>query len=160
MKFFLVMLILMACSPAFAQNLWERGEKNICVQTKTTVDDIKKNLSTQHGKDCDYLRDSTRIVIGSFFKCPDDKTYSYFRSKRTCELFFAEGKKDLLKFAPANAKNSKKWVESFGTCMETATQQQVNSMGLRILNIFCYCVAGKVIDKINGHIVKECSEKL
>lgn len=160
MKFFLAMLYLFSATSVLAQNLWERNEKKICVDTEATVDELKTKLRKQHGKDCDYLRDSTRIVIGSFFKCPDDKTYSYFRSKENCEMFFTEGKKDLVKFAPSSAKNPKKWVESFGTCMETANQQQVNSMGLRTLTIFCFCVAGKTINKIDGHIVKECSEAL
>lgn len=160
MKIFLVTLMLLSAGSVFAQTLWERNDKKICVDTDENVDEIKARLRKQHGKDCDYLRDSTRVVLGSFFKCPDDKTSPYFRSKENCEMFFAEGKKDLVKFAPPSAKNPKKWVESFGTCMETATHQQVNTMGLRTLTIFCFCVAGKTVDKINGHIVNECSKTL
>lgn len=159
MKWFLLLIFLLNFAPVFAQNLWERGANNICVQTKMTVDDVKTKLNKELGKDCDYLRDSTRIVLGHFFKCPD-KVHPYFRSKENCEMFFTEGKKDLLKFSPAGTKNPKVWTESFGTCMETATQQQVNTMGLKTLNVFCYCVAGKTITKIDGHIVKECSERL
>ena len=160
MKFFLIFLCFISFGNVHAQKLWEKGVKNICVQTDTDVDEIRTNLRKTHGKDCDYLRDATRIAIGSFFKCPDNKTYSYFRTKETCEMFFAEGKKQLVNFAPPGTENPKKWVKNFGSCMETATQKQVNSMGLRVLNIFCYCVAGKATDKITGHIVQECSKNL
>jgi hypothetical protein len=160
MKFLLLLLLFLSAHSVLAQNLWERNEKMNCVETDTNVDEVKAKLHKQHGKDCDYLRDATRVVLGSFFKCPDNKTYPYFRSKENCEMFFAEGKKDLVKFAPSSAKDPKKWVANFGTCMKTASQQQVNTMGLRTLTIFCHCVAAKTTDKINDHIVKECSDKL
>lgn len=160
MKTLLIVLAMVSMFPAYGQYLWERNEKLVCIQTKTNVEDVKNNLKEKHGKDCDYLRDATRIVIGSIFKCPDDKVYPYFRTKEACEMFFKEGKKDLVKFAPASAKNPKKWVEAFGSCMEKATQSQVNTMGLQTLNAFCYCVAGKVTTKIDGHIVQECSKSL
>lgn len=158
MKFILAMILL--SSQVYAQVLWERNEKLVCVETKTDVDQIKENLKKKFGRDCDYLRDATRSVIGSIFKCPDEKLYPYFRTKDACTMFFAEGKKDLLKFAPSSAKNPKKWTQTFGTCMETATQKQINSMGLKTLNTFCYCVAGKTSEKITSAIVSECSKKL
>ena len=160
MKTFLILLCIFTFSEAHAQKLWEKGVNNICVQTANDVDEVKASLRKTHSKDCDYLRDSTRVAIGHFFKCPDEKTHSYFRSKETCEMFFAEGKKQLVKFAPSGSVNPKKWVKNFGNCMETATQQQVNTMGLRLLNIFCYCVAGNTTDKVTGHIVQECSKNL
>ena len=147
-------------SSLLAQTLWERNDKLLCVDTKTNVDQIQKNLKKKFGRDCDYLRDATRSVIGSIFKCPDDKLYPYFRTQHACEMFFKEGKKDLLKFAPKTAKNPKKWTQTFGTCMETASQKQLNSMGLLTLNTFCYCVAGATTRNITSEIVSNCSKKL
>jgi hypothetical protein len=143
-----------------AQTLWERNDKLICVDTGTDVDQIKKNLTKKFGRDCDYLRDATRSVIGSIFKCPDDKTYPYFRTQVACKMFFEEGKKDLVKFAPSSSTNPKKWTESFGKCMQTASQKQVNSMGLKQLNTFCYCVAGKTVGVITNAVVAACSKKI
>lgn len=160
MKILLGILMLLPLHSAFAQNLWERNDQLVCVQTNKTVDQIKKELHEKHGKDCDYLRDSTRIVIGNIFKCPDDKVHPYFRSQEHCEMFFTEGKKDLFKFAPASSKNPKKWIEIFGSCMEKATHKQINNMGLQTLNSFCHCVAGKTTDQITGLIVQECSKSL
>ena len=155
--FFLLVLI---SSPLMAQSLWERNEKLECIDTKLDVDQIKNNLKKKFGRDCDYFRDPTRIVIGNIFKCPDNKTYPYFRSQNACKMFFVEGKKDLLKFAPSYAKDPKKWNKVFGTCMETASQKQLNSMGLKDLNTFCYCVAGKTSETITSAIISECSKKL
>ncbi len=160
MKVFLMLATFFYAETSLAQNLWERNEKLICVETKTTVDDVNAHLRSQYGKDCDYLRDATRIVIGSFFKCPDGKIFPYFRSKDACERFFTEGKKDLLKFAPFQNLNPAKWVQTFGTCMQTASQKQVNNMGLRSLNAFCFCVADKTMDKMTPAILKACSENL
>ncbi|MBA2406283.1 MAG: hypothetical protein H0V66_16015 [Bdellovibrionales bacterium] len=157
---FLFLFLVMSVGQVHAQNLWERNEKLQCVQTDTTVDQVKENLTKKYGKDCDYLRDSTRIVIGNIFRCPGDKIHSYFRTKEACEMFFKEGKKELVKFAPPGNKNPKKWVEIFGNCMEKASPSQVNTMGLKTLNVFCYCVAGKTTEKITTHIVQECSKTL
>jgi hypothetical protein len=159
MKFSLVILLLIALTPAWA-DLWERNDKLVCVQTKTNVDAVKKDLHQKYGKDCDYLRDSTRIVIGNIFKCPDDKVMPYFRTQKHCEMFFAEGKKDLLKFAPAGTANPKKWITIFGSCMEKASQKQINSMGLKSLDKFCICIANKTTDQVTGHIVNDCSKTL
>ncbi len=156
MKIFLFLLLLMPLH-GLAQNLWERNDKLVCVQAESDLDEIKNDLRKKYGKDCDYLRDSTRIVIGNIFKCPEGKFHSYFRSQKACEMFFGEGKKDLVKFAPADVQNPKRWVKHFGSCMETATQSQVNTMGLRSLNKFCQCVAEKSTDKITAFIVKDCS---
>lgn len=158
MKFFL--LFLFVSSSVFAQNVWERDEKLNCVQRSFSVDEAQAQLKKKHGKDCEYLRDATRSVIGNIFKCPDGKVIPYFRSQQACEAFFAEGKKGMLSFAPKDHKNPKKWVEIFGTCMETATQKQLNSMGIQTLNTFCGCVAEKTKDKITGFIVKDCSKGL
>ena len=160
MKFFIMLAMFLVATPSFSQNLWERNEKLICVETKTNVDDVNERLLREYGKDCDYLRDATRIVIGSFFKCPDGKIYPYFRSKDACERFFMEGKKELIKFAPTQNLNPEKWVQNFGNCMQTASQKQVNSMGLKSLNAFCFCVAGKTTDKMTPEILKACSENL
>ena len=160
MKKLAALFFILSCFSAEAQVLWERNEKLICVETKTNVDEIRNSLMKKYGKDCDYLRDPTRIVIGSIFKCPDGKVYPYFRSQNACKMFFAEGKKDLLKFAPAGTKDPKKWTQTFGKCMETATQKQINSMGLKTLNVFCYCVAGKTITEITSAVVQECSKRL
>jgi|GEM_PF-4779953 len=156
MKIFFLLLFLMPL-PALAQKLWERNEKLVCAQIESGLDEIKTNLRQKYGKDCDYLRDSTRIVIGNIFKCPEGKFHSYFRTQKACEMFFAEGKKDLVKFAPAEVKNPQRWVKHFGSCMETATQSQVNTMGLKSLNKFCECVAQKSTDKITAYIVQDCS---
>ena len=160
MKTLLMLGMLLYAVSSFAQNLWERNETLVCVETKTNVDDVNDRLRIQYGKDCDYLRDATRIVIGSFFKCPDGKIYPYFRSKESCDRFFMEGKKDLLKFAPTQNLNPAKWVQTFGTCMQTASQKQVNRMGLKSLNAFCLCVASKTSDKMTPDILKSCSENL
>jgi hypothetical protein len=153
-------LLMLFSTSLLAQTLWERNDKQLCVETKTNVDQIKSNLKKKFGRDCDYLRDATRSVIGSIFKCPDDKLYPYFRTQHACQMFFMEGKKDLLKFAPENTKNPKKWTQTFGTCMETATQKQINSMGLSTLNTFCYCVAETTTNKITSEIVSNCSQQL
>jgi hypothetical protein len=158
MKTFICLMLL--SSSLFAQTLWERNEKLLCVDTKTDVEQIKIKLKKKFGRDCDYLRDATRSVIGSIFKCPDDKLYPYFRTQDSCKMFFTEGKKDLLKFAPSYAKDPKKWTQTFGTCMETATQKQINNMGLKTLNVFCYCVAGQTTVSITSAIVEQCSKKL
>ena len=158
MRVFIVLLLV--CGSLFAQTLWERNDKLVCVDTKTDVDQIRNNLKKKFKRECDYLRDSTRSVIGSIFKCPDEKLYPYFRTQEACKMFFTEGKKDLLKFAPSYAKDPKKWTQTFGTCMQTASQKQLNSMGLKTLNNFCYCVAGATTNKITNVIVSDCSKKL
>lgn len=160
MKIFFAAILMFSFSQARAQLLWERNEKLICVETKSNVDEIRQQLKKQYGRDCDYLRDATRSVIGSIFKCPDDKMYPYFRTQEACTMFFKEGKKDLLKFAPVGTSDPKKWTQTFGKCMETATQKQINSMGLRTLNTFCYCVAGKTTAGITSAVVQECSKNL
>jgi hypothetical protein len=156
MKTYLLLALLIPLQ-SFAQNLWERNDKLVCVQNESNLDAIKNNLRQKYGKDCDYLRDSTRIVIGNIFKCPEGKFHSYFRTQKACEMFFAEGKKDLAKFAPPEIKDPKRWVKHFGSCMETATQSQVITMGLKTLNKFCECVAEKSTDKITAYIVQDCS---
>jgi hypothetical protein len=159
MKIFLLLTLLIPFQ-GFAQNLWERNDKLVCTQVESNLDEIKNNLRQKYGKDCDYLRDSTRIVIGNIFKCPEGKFHSYFRTHKACEMFFAEGRKDLVKFAPSEVQDPKKWVKHFGSCMETATQSQLNSMGLKTLNKFCECVAEKSTDKITAYIVQDCSKAL
>ena len=160
MKILIAALIFINVTSSFAQNLWERNEKLICLETKTSVDDVNAQLQKQYGKSCDYLRDATRIVIGDFFKCPDGRVYPYFRSKDSCERFFMEGKKDLVKFVPTQNSHPAKWVQTFGSCMQTASQKQVNSMGLKALNAFCFCVANRTTDKMTPDILKSCSENL
>lgn len=160
MKLFAILMLVIAQS-AFAQLVWERNDQLVCVETKTNVDEVRDALKKKFGKDCDYLRDSTRIIIGHIFKCPpDDKLHPYFRSKEACQMFFKEGKKELEKFAPASAPDAKRWIKNFGNCMETATPGQYTKMGPRSLNIFCYCVAEKTTDKVTGFIVQECSKRL
>lgn len=158
MKYFFLMTMMI--SSAHAQKLWERNEKLVCYQTKTNVDEVRVILKNKYKKDCDYFRDSTRIAIGNIFKCPDEKIYPYFRTEVACQMFFREGKKDLLKFAPAGNANPQKWINIFGSCMETASQKQVNNMGLQTLNSFCYCVADTTSDKITSAVVQNCSKKL
>lgn len=145
----------------FAQLVWERNEKLVCVETKNNVDEIRDQLKKKYGKDCDYLRDSTRVIIGHIFKCPpDDKLHPYFRSQAACEMFFSEGKKELEKFAPTSAKDPKKWVKNFGNCMETASPGQFTKMGPRSMNVFCRCVAEKTTHKVTGFIIRECSTRI
>jgi hypothetical protein len=160
MKVFFVLFAFTTCTFSWSDTVWERDNNLVCVETSSDLDKIKLSLNQKFGKDCVYLRDSTRIVIGNIFKCPDDKTYPYFRTKEHCEMFFSEAKKDLLKFAPAGALDAKKWVREFGICMEKASPAQINSMGLQTLNNFCRCVALKTVDKVTGRIVEECSKGL
>lgn len=155
-----LMILLFFTHSAFAQFLWERNDKHVCVQTKINVDDVRLNLRNKTGRECDYHRDATRIVLGNFFKCVDGKTYAYFRTKVACELFFKEGKKELVKFAPTSSKDPKNWIKNFGECMEKATPGQYSKMGPQMLNSFCYCVAEKSKDKITGFVVDECSKSL
>ena len=160
MKVFFVLFAFATCTLSWSDTVWERDNNLVCVETSSDLDKIKLSLNQKFGKDCVYLRDPTRIVIGNIFKCPDDKTYPYFRTKEHCEMFFSEAKKDLLKFAPAEALDAKKWIQGFGACMEKASPTQINSMGLQILNNFCRCVALKTVDKVTGRIVEECSKGL
>lgn len=160
MKISFILLALLTWTSSWSDTVWERDKKLECVENSSGLDKIKFNLNQKFGKDCVYLRDSTRIVIGNIFKCPDDKTYPYFRTKEHCEMFFSETKKDLLKFAPAEALDEKKWISEFGICMEKASLTQIKSLGLQNLNSFCKCVALKVVDKVTGRIVDECSKSL
>lgn len=157
MKFFFVMMLLM--TTAQAQQLWEHKDEK-CLQTKLTVDDAKNNLKQKYGNDCDYLKDATRIVIGNFFKCGKDKMHSYFRTKEACEMFFSDEKKELEKFAPQGEKDPKRWVKTFGNCMETATTGQINKLGPQWMNSFCYCVAEKTVSTPNSKILNDCSKRL
>lgn len=156
----LIFIFLFSLNFAHAQYLWERSEQKTCVETKTNVDDVRNNLKEKFKKHCDYLKDATRIVIGNFFKCPDDKMYSYFRTKEACELFFSDEKKELHKFAPNTARDVRVWAKAFGKCMETATPGQLNQMGPQWLNSFCYCVAGKTKSTVNAGIIQQCSKEL
>ncbi len=156
-----LILGLLFVSQVSAQVVWERNDKLECVELPHSADGIRDQLKAKYKKDCDYLRDSTRIIIGHIFKCPpDNKIHPYFRSKETCELFFKEGKKDLDKFAPKTAKNPKQWNKNFGNCMEKATPGQYTKMGPSDLNSFCQCVADKTKDAVNGFIVQECSKRI
>lgn len=157
MKYFLIGLFLV--SKVSAQVVWERNDKSECIMSKYDVDEIRLQLKSKFKKECDYVRHSTKVIIGHLFTCPD-KIYPYFRTKSACDLFFAEGKKNLLKFAPASARDPKSWIKHFGNCMETATPGQYTKMGPKDLNIFCLCVADKTKTVVNGHIVQECSKDL
>ncbi len=144
----------------FGQNLWEHSFNNKCEQTKFNVDEVNNNLIKKYGKNCEYLKDATRIVIGNFFKCPGDVIHSYFRSKENCEIFFSSDKKELVKFAPTKAKNPKLWVKTFGNCMETATPGQINKLGPNFMNKFCLCVAEETTAAVNSQIINSCSKKV
>lgn len=146
-------------SSVSAQVVWERNDKSECVELKYDVNEIRDQLKTQYKKDCDYDRHATKVIIGHLFSCPG-KIHPYFRSKEACDMFFAEGKKDLVKFAPAGTAEPKKWIKNFGSCMETATPGQYTKMGPKDLNSFCQCVATKTKVKVDGFIIQECSKQI
>jgi hypothetical protein len=61
---------------SYAQRLWEINDKQHCVQTKLDIDEIEKNLDQKFpNQKCIYLRDSIRVVLGSFFKLLYGKVY-------------------------------------------------------------------------------------
>lgn len=155
----LFLSLVLSTGLARAQYLWEKNDKQVCVQTKTNVDDVRNNLKEKFGKECDYQRNSLTIIVGNFFKC-GDKMNAYFRTENACKYFHTKGKKDLLKFAPEKVKNPQRWNTVFGKCMETATQKQILQMGLQTLNSFCYCVAENTTSVITSQIVQDCSRKL
>lgn len=154
----LIFFILLCLSfSSFAQRLWEINEKQHCVQTQSDIDEIEKNLNLKFpSQKCIYMRDSTRVVLGSFFKCLDGKVYSYFRTQDSCEMFFAPEKKVLSKFAPSNIKNKEMWTSHFGKCMESAPEKRVAIIGIQSMNNICYCMAGK----LDGLKTKQITEKL
>lgn len=157
MKSLFSVLLLCLSFSSFSQRLWERNEKQHCVQTKLDIDEIEKNLNLKFpSQKCIYLRDSTRVVLGSFFKCLDGKVYSYFRTQDSCEMFFGPEKKVLAKFAPSTIKNKEQWANHFGHCMETASEKRVAIIGTQSMNNICYCMAGK-LDELNK---KQITEKI
>lgn len=169
MKGILSALLLCLSFSSFAQRLWERNDKQQCVQTKLGIGGIENNLSLKFpSQKCIYLRDSTRVVLGSFFKCLDGKVYSYFRTQASCEMFFGPEKKVLSKFAPATIKNKNQWANHFGNCMETASEKRVGIIGIQSMNNICYCMAGKLDEldkkfinqKIKDQSSRECAKNI
>lgn len=169
MKIFFCLIILCVSFNSFAQRLWEMNEKQHCVQTQSDIDEIEKNLNQKYPtQKCIYLRDSTRVVLGSFFKCLDGKVYSYFRTQDSCEMFFAPEKKVLSKFAPSTIKNKEQWAEHFGHCMESAPEKRVAIIGIQSMNNICYCMAGKldelkknkITEKIKKSAELECAKNI
>lgn len=145
MKYLIIFLILAQSSLALAQKLWERNNKQHCVQTQLDLDGIEKKLNLEFPEQkCSYQRDSVRVVLGSFFKCLDGKVYSYFRTQDACKLFFSDAKKELANFAPASIKNKKKWAAEFGSCMESSSDKRMSIIGIQSMNNICYCVAAKL----------------
>jgi hypothetical protein len=158
-KSFFALLLLCLSFASYAQRLWERNDKQHCVQTKLDIDEIEKNLNQKFpNQKCIYLRDSTRVVLGSFFKCLDGKVYSYFRTQASCKMFFAPEKKVLSKFAPSSIKNKELWTSHFGQCMETASEKRVAIVGIQSMNNICYCMAGK-LDSLKKKQVTEMLKK-
>jgi hypothetical protein len=125
------------------------------------IDEIEKNLNLKFpNQKCIYLRDSTRVVIGSFFKCLDGKVYSYFRTQASCEMFFGSEKKVLSKFAPSTIKNKEQWSNHFGHCMETASEKRVAILGIQSMNNICYCLAGKLDGLKKEKVTEELKKSL
>ena len=156
MKGLFIFLVLCISNKSFSQRLWEINEKQHCVQTKLDIDELEKNLNLKFpNQKCIYLRDSTRVVLGSFFKCIDGKVYSFFRTQDSCKMFFAPEKKVLSKFAPSSIKNKVLWVSHFGKCMESASEKRVAIIGIQSMNNICYCMAGKLDGLKKNQITEE-----
>jgi len=164
MKISIVFFLLLISFSAHAQKLWERNDKQHCVQTQLDLDGIEKKLNLKFpDQKCIYLKDSVRVVLGSFFKCVDGKVYSYFRTQDSCEMFFKDTKKELTKFAPTSIKNKKRWVAEFGSCMESASERRMSIIGIQSMNNICYCMAAKIDESSESDkrkLALECAKNI